>query len=225
MKSLMMGVAAVALLGACTPKTATPDTTTAAAPIEPNADGKYVNAEGLELSAADYWGNAGIDLTVRNEVEKPGDNFYAYANGKWLDSFVIPADKSRYGSFDFLAEKSEQRVLNIINDLAAAKPAADTSDGKIAAYYNAYMNTDKIEADGLAPAQPYLDRIKSISSLDDLATVFGTVGYTSPIGGFAFSDDKDPETVIFQMNIAGLGLPDRDYYLKDDEKSVETRAK
>jgi putative endopeptidase len=129
--------------------------------------------------------------------------FYAWTNGKWLDSFEIPSDRSRYGSFDLLAEKSEQRVRKIIDDLAAQKPAIDTPEGKIGAYYNAYLDTDAINAAGLAPAQPYLDKINAIQSQDDLATLFATPGFSAPIGGFVFADDKDPDTNIFQMRISG----------------------
>ena len=229
MKKLMMGVAAVALLAGCGPKASAPteDAKPAevSAPPSANADGKYETSDGLLLSAPDYWGSWGIDLSVQNPDVKPGDDFYSWVNGKWLDSFVIPPDRSRYGSFDLLAEKSEQRVRKIIDDLAAAKPSTDTPEGKIAAYYNAYLNTDKINADGLTPAQPYLDRIRNIQSMDDLATLFGTPGFSAPFGGFVFADDKDPDTNIFQMGISGLGLPDRDYYLKTDDKSVEIRAK
>ena len=229
MKHLMMGAAALALLAGCTPKTTAPaddaKPVDVVAPPVANADGKYETADGLLLSAPDYWGSWGIDLSVEDTSVKPGDNFYAFTNGKWLDSFVIPADKSRYGSFDLLAEKSEQRVRKIIDDLAAEKPATDTPAGKIAAYYNAYLDTDAINAADLAPAQPYLDRINAVQSLDDLAVLFGTPGFTGPIGGFVFADDKDPDTNIFQMRISGLGLPDRDYYLKTDDKSVEIRAK
>ncbi|MAN46749.1 MAG: zinc metalloprotease [Hyphomonas sp.] len=239
MKKLMLGVATAALLAACTTAQtdetvqtveaveavqAPPAETPATTRPTPNADGKYVTADGLELTAADYWGPWGIDLTLQNPAVKPGDNFYAWANGKWLDSFEIPADKSRYGSFDLLAEKSEQRVLKIIDDLAAAKPALDTPEGKIGAYYNAYMDTDTINAAGLAPAQPYLDKIQSMKNLDDLAVLFSSPGFSSPINGFVFSDDKDPNTNIFQMGMGGLGMPNRDYYLKTDDKSVELRA-
>ena len=228
MKHLMMGAAALALLAGCTPKTSAPadiKPADVAAPPVANADGKYETADGLLLSAPDYWGSWGIDLSVQNPDVRPGNDFYAFTNGKWIDSFVIPSDRSRYGSFDLLAEKSEQRVRRIIDDLAAEKPATDTPEGKIAAYYNAYMDTDAINAAGLAPAQPYLDTINNIGSLDDLAVVFGTPGFSAPMGGFVFADDKDPDTNIFQMGIAGLGMPDRDYYLKTDEKSVELRAK
>ena len=236
MKHLLMGVAAFALLAGCnqadvetTPKTdeiaQTPERAAESGEITVTEDGKFRTAEGLELSAADTWGDWGINLATRDMDVAPGDNFYHHVNGKWVDEFEIPADKSRFGSFDLLSEKSEQRVRNIINDLAASKPSLSTPNGKIGAFYNAYMNTDAINAAGLAPAQPYLDRIKAISNRQDLARTFATVGYTSPFNGFVFVDDKDPETYIFQMSLGGLGMPDRDYYLKTDEKSVDLRAK
>lgn len=224
MKHLLMGAAAVALLAGCTPKASAPAEPVTTPPVA-DADGLYETADGLHLSAPDYWGSWGIDLSVQKTDVKPGDDFYAWTNGKWLDSFVIPADRSRYGSFDLLAEKSEQRVRKIIDDLAATKPAVDTPEGKIGAYYNAFLDTDTINAAGLTPAQPYLDKIAAVGTLDDLAVLFGTPGFRSPIGGFVFADDKDPDTNIFQMGIGGLGLPDRDYYLKTDDKSVEIRAK
>lgn len=129
MKHLMLGAATIALLTACSPAS-TEDTgqsaeaaaVTSTSSNTPNEAGKYVTAEGLELSAADYWGDWGVDLTLRDDSIAPGDNFYAYANGKWLDSFVIPSDRTRYGAFTLLAEKSEQRVLNIIQELAEAEP-------------------------------------------------------------------------------------------------------
>ena len=230
MKHLLLGTAAIALLAGCTPKASAPAEGDKVAVVETtppvaNADGKYETSEGLLLSAPDYWGSWGIDLSVQDTNVKPGNDFYAWTNGKWLDSFEIPSDRSRYGSFDLLAEKSEQRVRKIIDDLAAQKPAIDTPEGKIGAYYNAYLDTDAINAAGLAPAQPYLDKINAIQSQDDLATLFATPGFSAPIGGFVFADDKDPDTNIFQMRISGLGLPDRDYYLKTDDKSVELRAK
>ena len=101
------------------------------------------------------FGGWGVDLTQLDPAVDPGDDFNAYVNGAWISSFEIPADQSRYGSFDLLREKSEQRVRFIIDDLAAAAPAIDTPEGKIGAIYNAYMNTDAINAAGLALVAPY----------------------------------------------------------------------
>jgi putative endopeptidase len=221
MKKLLLGAASLALITACAhhKDVAAPDALEAAAlaPAKP--------AQELKLSAPDVWGDWGINLDTKDTSVRPGDDFNAYVNGAWISSFEIPADQSRYGSFDLLREKSEQRVRFIIDDLAAASPAIDTPEGKIGAIYNAYMNTDAINAAGLSPVAPYFAKIDAVSNLEDLAKLTASVGFASPIGGFVFVDDKDPETYIFQMSLGGLGMPDRDYYLKDDEKSVELRAK
>lgn len=221
MKKFLLGAASLALITACAhhKDVAAPEAPAAAAPAPVRP------LEELKLSAPDIWGDWGINLETKDTSVRPGDDFNAYVNGAWISSFEIPADQSRYGSFDLLREKSEQRVRFIIDDLAAASPAIDTPEGKIGAIYNAYMNTDAINAAGLAPAAPYLARIDAVSDLEDLAKLTSSVGYASPIGGFVFVDDKDPETYIFQMSLGGLGMPDRDYYLKDDEKSVELRAR
>jgi putative endopeptidase len=222
MKHLLLGVAAIALIAACQPAAKAPE------PLVPpvaNANGKYATPDGLELTSPDFWGNWGVDLTVRNDAVKAGDDFFAHVNGKWYDSFEIPADKARFGAFNLLAEKSEQRVRKIIDDLAAAAPDAASNEGKIAAVYKAYSDTAAIDAAGLGPAQPYLDKIKAIKTRAQLAEAFGTVSVASPFGGFVFADDKNPNDNIFQMGVAGLGMPDRDYYSKTDAKSVELRAK
>ncbi|HAE95005.1 MAG TPA: zinc metalloprotease [Hyphomonas atlantica] len=231
MKKLMLGAASIALLAACGPaaqeETATPAEATEATSTSattPNADGKYVTPEGLELSAADYWGDWGVDLTLRDETVDPGDDFYTYANGKWLDSFVIPSDRTRYGAFTLLAEKSEQRVLNIIQKLAEAEPDPSTLEGKVASVYNAYMDTSGIEAAGLAPATPYLSKIEGLSSREDLAKLFAATGYSSPIAGWVDVDSKQTDQYIFYVTQSGLGIGDRDYYLTDSEKNLEIRA-
>tara|TARA_R110002111_G_scaffold119567_3_gene182501 strand:- start:1258 stop:3240 length:1983 start_codon:yes stop_codon:yes gene_type:complete len=154
----------------------------------------------------------------------PGDDFFAYVNGLWLDTFEIPSDRTRYSSFTLLAEKSEQRVRKIIEELAAAKPDPATLEGKVATIYNAYLDTDAIEAKGLTPAQPYLDRIKAIETREDLANVFAANGFTTPVGGWVDVDSKQTDQYIFYMTQTGLGMGDREYYLVDNDKNTELRA-
>ena len=221
MKKLLLGAASLTLITACAHhKDAAPPEAPSAARLTPAKP-----VEELKLSAPDVLGEWGLNTDTKDASVRPGDDFNAYVNGAWISSFEIPADQSRYGSFDLLREKSEPRVRFIIDDLAAASPEIDTPEGKIGAIYNAYMNTDAINAAGLEPAAPYFARIDAVSNLEDLAKLTASVGYASPIGGFVFVDDKDPETYIFQMSLGGLGMPDRDYYLKDDEKSLELRAR
>ena len=226
MKHLMLGAAAIALLTACGQGKASTDTaelTVAEAPVI-NADGKYVTAEGLELSTPDTWGQWGVNLDNVKTGVNPGDDFFVYVNGKWLDTFEIPSDRTRYGSFTLLAEKSEQRVRKIIDELAAAKPDPATLEGKVAGIYNAYLDTAAIEAKGLTPAQPFLDRIQAMETREDLAKVFAANGFTVPVGGWVDVDSKQTDQYIFYITQAGLGMGDRDYYLVDNDKNTELRA-
>lgn len=178
----------------------------------------------IETTSPDEWGEWGIDLSVRNQAVHPGDDFFMHVNGLWYDAFELPADKTSYGAFNLLAEKSEQQTRFIIEDLAAEKPELDTPAGKVAGMYNAFLDTQAIDAAGLRPAQPYLETISAIKTRADLATVFGVSGYSSPINGYVWVDAKDPATYIAQFGVSGLGLPDREYYLKTDETSQSIRT-
>lgn len=231
MKRILLSASALALLAGCNylPKmgdTGSTDEVVATAPEAPTAKPDTAPASReVVTTARDYWGDFGIDLTAMDQNVKPGDDFYKYVNGTWMAEFEIPADRARYGSFTLLAEKSEQRVRYIIEDLAASSSDPSTLEGKVAAFYNAFLDEEAINAAGLAPVQPYLDRIAAINNRLDLAKVFAANGFASPINGWVDVDSKSPDRYIFYVNTGGLGLPDRDYYFKDDDKSVETRAK
>lgn len=220
MKQLLMASAAAFVLTACSAQQAaqTASSSTTETAETPKAE------RVVETTSRDDWGEFGLDLYSRDTSVHPGDDFFRHVNGTWYDEFEMPADRTRYGSFTLLREKSEQRVKFIIDDLSEAKPDPSTLEGKVASYYNAFVDTDAIEAAGLAPVQPYLDKIQAMSSKEDLARLFATVGYSSPIAGFVDVDSKDTENYIFYVTQAGLGLPDRDMYLTDDGKNVETRA-
>ncbi|MEL7128666.1 MAG: M13 family metallopeptidase, partial [Pseudomonadota bacterium] len=218
MKRILFATSALVCLAACGPDA----TLSEAEPIESSASS--FEPRPIKTEARDDWGAFGLDLASLNETIQPGDNFFQYMNGGWIDTFDMPADRSRYGAFSILREKSEQRVRNIIDELAAAAPQTDTLEGKIAAVYNAFMDVGAIEMAGLAPAQPHLDRIQAISSYEDLARLFGSSGYSSPVGGFVDIDSKQTDRYIFQLTQSGLGLPDRDYYLLDNERNEALRA-
>ncbi|MCR9193721.1 MAG: M13 family metallopeptidase [Hyphomonas sp.] len=219
MKHLLLAGAAAAVLAACGAQEATQ---TAAPSGADSADTAKAERE-VVTASRDDWGEFGLDLYSMDKSVEPGDDFFRHVNGTWYDEFEMPADRTRYGAFSLLREKSEQRVKFIIDDLAEAKPDPATLEGKVAAFYNAYVDTDAIEAAGLTPVQPYLDRIASIETKEDLAAVMSTVGFTSPIAGWVDVDSKDTENYIFYVTQAGLGLPDRDMYLNDEGKNVETR--
>ena len=209
MKSLLMAGVAITILTGCGAQEANQTT----APVD---DVETVDTRVVETTSRDDWGAFGLDLYSRDTSVHPGDDFFRHVNGTWYDEFEMPADRTRYGSFTLLREKSEQRVKFIIDDLAEAKPDPATLEGKVAAYYNAFVDTDAIAAAGLSTIQPYLDRIASIESKEDLAAVFAATGYAAPLGGWVDVDSKDTENYIFYFTQAGLGLPDRDTYLTDD---------
>ena len=195
------------------------------AAVDAPAAAKKEDRQIITTADWDFTKHGGLHLTTMDDAVLPGDDFYKYVNGKWLADFEIPSDRARYGSFDFLAEMSEQRVRYIIEDLAAEAPDASSLEGKIAGYYNAYMDSDAIEAAGLAPVQPLLDDIKAVNSREQLAVLFGAPGFASPFSIWIDIDSKQPDQYITYVNQSGLGLGDRDYYLKDTDKNLELREK
>lgn len=225
----LLGAASVLALALSSAVAAPAMAQTTANPLSAPPQDTLIDAEesaedGVQTTARDYWGEWGVDTSLVKDSVNPGDDFYAYVNGKWLDSFEIPADRSRYGGFTILAEKSEQRVKKIIDELAAAQPDPATLEGKIAAYYNAFMDVEAINAAGLAPVQQHMDVIMGIQTRADLANAFATVGLSSPMTGWVDVDSKKTDEYIFYVTQSGLGLPDRSYYLEDSEKNLETRA-
>ena len=189
--------------------------------------GDCANVQGslpvLNALDRDQWGTAGLDLAAMDKRFAAGDDFFCHVNGLWYNNFEMPEDKTRYGSFTLLRDKSEARVKAIIEQLAAAQPDPSTLEGKVAAFYNAYLDTDAIESIGLKPAQPYLEQIASVNNLNELAQIFATTGFSSPVGGWVDVDSKDTANYIFYLTQGGLGLPDRDMYLTDEGKNIETR--
>jgi predicted metalloendopeptidase len=161
----------------------------------------------------------GVDLTARNTDIKPGDDFYHYAGGKWLDSFEIPADLPSYGSFTVLTLRGEDQIKAIIEEQPKAKSTIETNGEKIAELYSGFMDQDKLNAQGLAPLDPYLKKVSATKSLDDIAALMGELGRVngggiSPFNFFIDQDEKVPSQYIPHFIQGGLGPPNRDYYLK-----------
>ncbi|MCZ4339431.1 M13 family metallopeptidase [Shewanella colwelliana] len=170
-------------------------------------------------------GSFGVDLTARNLEVKPGDDFFMYASGNWYDHYVMPADKTRYGAFTGLAERSEKQVKEIIDDIAS-RTDLNSEEQLIADFYHAYMDTETINKLGISPIQSTLDDIAAIKSTDDLTKEFGQswlVGGSSPIGGGMWFNRLNPNEYEMSVGAGGLGLPDRSYYLEDSERFVKIR--
>ncbi len=171
------------------------------------------------------FGTWGVDLTQLDPAIKPGDDFFGYVNAKWIANNPIPAEFTRYGAFTMLGEKSQHDVRALVDKLVAEKHETGSLDQKIVDSYKAYLNQDAIDAAGLAPAKPYLNQIGKANTLAKLADLFGRPGYPSPVGAWMEVDEKKPDSYAINIGAGGMGLPDRDYYLKTDAKSQEIQAK
>jgi putative endopeptidase len=157
-------------------------------------------------------GTWGFDLAGMNTKVRPGQSFFEYANGTWLKNTPIPEDKSNYGMFTALSDKSDERTKEIILN---AKTQKGAEAKKIGDFYAAFMDEAAIEKKGIAPIKGELAKIKGIKSAKQLMPLFGTFARhfrTSPFVTIVLQDDKAPETHIANIGQGGLGLPDRDMY-------------
>lgn len=212
-KSLIAAALAATFITGCSEPQTTKTEQVAAVAEKPQA------TEQAEL------GTFGVDLTARNEAVKPGDDFFMYASGSWYDNYEMPADKTRYGAFSALAERSEERVKEIIEDIAA-RENLNAEEQLVADFYNSYMDTDTLNKLGVTPIKPLLNDINAVDSTDDLAKIFGNswlTGVSAPIGGGMWFNRLDPNKYEMSLGAGGLGLPDRSYYLEDAERFVKTR--
>ena len=184
------------------------------------AGGANAADAGAALTATPHFGTWGFDLAGRDLSVKPGDDFYRYADGTYIDHLTIPADRSRYGSFDILRELSDARVHGILEEMAAKAPEHPTTDdGKIGAFYKAYMDEKAVEARGVAPLEADFAPIKAATTREQLAAVMGSAaaGFNSTIfSDFISVDAKNPTAYAVLLGQAGLGMPNRDYYLKPE---------
>jgi len=180
----------------------------------------------------------GIDLAGIDHSVKPGDDFFDYANGAWIKVNEIPADRSSWGAWGVLSELNNQRVRKLIEGAAAAKAADGTDAQKVGDFYASYMDEAGIEAKGLAPLKPDLDRIAAIKDKAALASYLGTTlradvdalnatnFYTDNIfGAWITQALDDPNRNVPYLLQGGLGMPDRDYYVSDSPKMAELRTK
>ena len=171
-------------------------------------------------------GDWGVDLSSRDPAVDPGDDFFRYANGRWLASFEIPADESRYGVFDRLRDRSDERVRQIIDDLLSSEPSAGSLEQKIADYYSSYMDVDRLNELGVEPLRGQLAAVETIGSREDLIEAFGRAsreGTGSPFGFGIGPDRVDPDRHQLSLSVTGINLPDRDYYLEDTPRFLEVR--
>ncbi len=171
---------------------------------------------------------SGIDLASMDTSVAPQQDFFRYVNGKWLENTQIPADKARWGSFDALAENAENDVRALIQELAATQQVAGSDEQKIADLYKSFLDEALAEQLGLTPLKSNLAQIDKLKSHADLAVLWGewqAYGIGIPLELYIDQDDKQSDQYITGAYQSGLGLPDREYYLKTDAVSVELLGK
>lgn len=165
----------------------------------------------------------GVDPANMDPSTRPQDDFFTYVNGGWLQTSEIPADRSRWGSFDELAERAEEDVLAILTEAAANTTAAEDSDmRRIGDLFSSFMDEATIDSRALAPLADALAQIDALDSHDGLVTYWGKsrrTRNTAPLGFSVGQDQAQSDRYVTIVSQAGLGLPDREYYLAQDERS------
>jgi len=171
--------------------------------------------------------NNSINKADMNLSVKPGDNFYEYANGNWMKNNPVPSDKTQYGSFTVLYDNNQKKLKSLVDGLINGNEEKNNDAKKIAAIFKTGMDTAAINKAGFTPIKTELAKINNISTKEQFMNVVAKMHthYTSTLFNIhASPDDKNSSMVILHMYQGGLGLPDRDYYTENDERTVKLRA-
>ena len=167
---------------------------------------------------------AGIDTQYFDNSVRAQDDFYRHVNGKWLDTAKIPADRARWGSFVKLYETAQKDLRQLIEGTAKDPNRQPGSDAqKIGDLYNSFMDEAMLEKLGLKPLQAEFTRIDALKDKQDIPALIAhlaTIGVNTPYVPYVDPDNKDSTRYVVYLYQAGLGLPDRDYYLKTDDKKL-----
>ena len=171
-------------------------------------------------SGKPQYGAWGFDLAGADTSTKPGDDFFRFANGTWLDKTQIPPDKPAYSLRLAMTDVTEQRLHEMMEGLAAKNETEpSTLEGKVGAFYHSFMDEARVEQLGAKAIANQIDDLKKAKSREDLAGLMGRTNTDFEYSLFNYTIDvdlKDPKRYAFYITQAGLGLPDRDYYLKPD---------
>ncbi|MFD6463656.1 hypothetical protein ACFWFG_37340, partial [Streptomyces roseolus] len=169
---------------------------------------------------------SGIDLSHLNDAVRVQDDLFAHVNGKWLDTYEIPADRSVDGAFRALYDQAELDVQAIIQNAAAEQAQPGTDARKIGDLFTSFMDTDGVAAAGLAPIADELAAVREVGDRTAFAALLGRLQRTGVGGAVAFyvnTDDKNSDRYVTYTSQSGIGLPDESYYRQDE--FAEIRAK
>ncbi|MFA6260149.1 MAG: M13 family metallopeptidase [Bacteroidia bacterium] len=169
----------------------------------------------------------GIDLQAMDTTVNPGDDFFRYVNGNWFKQNPIPAAEARWGNFNVLAEQNTEKLRMILETASKDKSAAPGSiRKKVGDFWLIAMDTLKLEQEGIMPAMAdwnAIDAVQNMAEWFTLLSKFHMKGIGGLFGCYVSQDPKNSERYVVWVSQGGLGLPDRDYYLKQDEKSKKIR--
>jgi endothelin-converting enzyme/putative endopeptidase len=216
MNTSLLRVFLLLMLSASLAACSDPTTTGPAMPGAAAAD--TASGSGARIGA---WG---IDLSARDTEIHPGDDFDRYANGEWFDEYEIPADLPRFGVFVELGLAAEEDVRAIVEELGAAPSADGSLEQKVGDFYASWMDTPLLDQLGPAPLEPGLNRIRSLADKAALKEAFADLHLIAPFSIGIIPDPADTTRYIAFVEQSGLGMPDRDYYLNEDERFAEYRA-
>lgn len=169
---------------------------------------------------------SGLDLNDMDPSIKPGTNFFDYAGGNWRKSHPIPAEYSRYGSFEVLIENNERQLHDLIEQLAKEQHPAGSLEQKIGDLYNLAMDSTRRNREGWTPIKGQLEQVAAIKTIKDLTVLsaqLGRYGVSSYFNIGVGSDMKDSKMNIVGIQQGGLSLGNRDYYLENDEATQKIR--
>ena len=161
-----------------------------------------------------------LDLSVR-----PQDDLFRFTNGTWLEQTEIPADRGRYGTFDRLREQAEHDLRALLDEAVASGAAPDTSAGRVATLYGAFLDEVAVQARGLGAVADLLAQVDAVTDAGDLAGLQGRlerIGIRGTVQHFVNTDDRASDRYVSYLHQAGLGLPDESYYR--EERHADTRA-
>ena len=171
----------------------------------------------------------GIDLSLMDTSVSPKDDFFNFVNGTWLKNTEIPADRTRWGSFDELRKKTDADALAILAEASKnPKYKSDTDQGKAINLYKSIMDTVARNKAGIKPLLPYLTKINAVKNVSDLQNLMIQMASKGGVGFFGIgvgTDAKNSSKNVVYVGPGSLGLPDRDYYVSDDADSKEKREK
>jgi endothelin-converting enzyme/putative endopeptidase len=165
-----------------------------------------------------------LDVTSMDRSVDPCVDFFQYSCGSWIKNNPIPADQSSWDTYSKMQDENRERLRGILEAAANPDGKRDASEQKIGDYYASCMDEKRIDEKGITPLKPELAKIAEMKSKSDLASVAAGMTDDNVLFGFGSTQDyRDASQEIAEADQGGLGLPDRDYYFKDDAKSVELR--